>query len=275
MSKSTKPPMDPLATFDLRKQPMTREFDISQRWGPIDREEVLGLLVNAIKERTSAAIIGPAGSGKTVIMRALVDNLPEARYKTHYIKVTGISTRDLCREIAAAMGCKPANQYNTLVRVIQQRMLESTDHDGLRPVLIMDEAHDFRFNVLPIIRILTNFNMDSRLVVSIVLCGQPPLAAMLARADMEAVSRRLAYCATLKNLTREDTKEYIRHRLFMVGGKSDIFNPRALEAIYEIGGGNLRATDSLAKTAMDIAAAKQCTQVDESHVVQAKERLLI
>ena len=49
------------------------------------------------------------------------------------------------------------------------------EQESLRPVIILDEAHDMRPEVLAILRVLTNFEMDSKLVVSIVLAGQPRL----------------------------------------------------------------------------------------------------
>jgi type II secretory pathway predicted ATPase ExeA len=54
-------------------------------------------------------------------------------------------------------------------------MTTLVDQDSLRPVIVIDEAHDMRPDVLAVLRVLTNFEMDSKLVVSLVLCGQPPL----------------------------------------------------------------------------------------------------
>ena len=53
------------------------------------------------------------------------------------------------------------------------------------------------------LRLLTNFEMGSRLVVSIVLAGQSGLAAMLRRDEMEDIARRIAHYATLRPLSCE------------------------------------------------------------------------
>ena len=208
-------------------------------------------------------------------MRALTEKLPEARYRVHYLKVANLSRRDMCREIAAVLGCQEVGQYNSLVRVIQERMRNCVDQDGIRPVLIIDDAHEFRPDVLGLMRVVTNFDMDSRLVVSIILCGQMDLPRMLSRDALKDVSRRLSYCATLRNLSRSETHSYIQKRLTMVGGKEALFAQGAYDALYEIGGGNLRATDRLALAAMYIAAADKAPAVDDMHVVAAKERLWI
>ena len=52
----------------------------------------------------------------------MIARLPEARYRTHYVKVTGLSKRDMCREIACAVGASPAGTYPALVRNLQDAL---------------------------------------------------------------------------------------------------------------------------------------------------------
>lgn len=74
---------------------------------------------------------------------------------------------------------EPAGNYPALVRRLQERFSSFVDVDGIRPVVILDETHDIRPEVLGLFRILTNFEMDNRLVVSLILAGQAPLKKML------------------------------------------------------------------------------------------------
>lgn len=259
--------------FGFHTTPFTRELLLAHRF-PLDTfDEALEAMMQAIENRMSCALIAAAGSGKTTLLRALVDLLPQARYRVHYVKVTNLSKRDFCREIAAALGLASAGTYSTLVRRLDEHFLDVTKNSGLRPVLIFDESHEIRTDVLGILRILTNFEMDSRLVVSIVLAGQPALRAHLRREDLEDVARRLAHIATLRNLSREESYEYLAHRCRVAGAKTVPFDKLALDAIFEIACGNLRATDSLALGALQVAFAKNKNAVDQTHVVEARSRL--
>jgi general secretion pathway protein A len=121
------------------------------------------------------------------------------------------------REIARACGADTAGTYAALVDKLQIRFANTYGSEGRRPVIVLDEAHDLRPDVLGMLRILTNFEMDSRLVISLVLIGQPPLAKMLAREDQEAVAKRIAFYATLRLLSREETARYIEHRCTIAG----------------------------------------------------------
>ena len=259
--------------FGLNLLPFTREIPVDQLWLPNHLQEQLDDLKDVVHERMSAAVIAAAGTGKTALLRALADSLPEARFRVHYVKVTRLSGRDFCREVASAVGCEPAGYYGSLVRKIQERSLALLDQEAVRPVLILDEAHDMRPEVLAILRVLTNFSMDSRLVVSVIIAGQSSLREMLRREDLEAVSRRLAHYASPRQLTREETRQYIQHRLDIAGSDNGIFDDKALEALYEVGKGNLRATDRVALKAMQLACRQSDPVVGQDHVAKARQQV--
>jgi type II secretory pathway predicted ATPase ExeA len=259
--------------FGFHSVPFSREFNIDKRFSSQFFEEALTALERTTEGRASAALIAPAGSGKTALLRTLAHRLPEVRFRVHYVKVTGLSKRDMCREIAFACGAKTAGTYPLLVRHLQEKFLSLMVIDGVRPVLILDEAHDLRPEVLDILRILTNFEMDSKLVVSIILAGQPHLRDLLRRDAHEAVARRLAHVATLRLLTREESNSYVTHRCNIAGANVVVFHQSSLEALYEITCGNLRAIDQLAAKSLEVAHDSNTNVVDSNHVIQARKLL--
>ena len=259
--------------FGFHCTPFTREIKNSDRFPLAEYEDALSALLQTIEQRMSCALIAPAGTGKTSLLRAVVDRLPDARYRTHYVKVTGLSKRDMCREIAAALGLPPVGTYPSLVRKLQERFVETADTDGLRPVLILDEAHDLRIEVLAMLRVLTNFDMDSRLVLSIVLAGQPKLRDILRREELDDVAKRLAHYATLRTLSRDETRSYLEHRCTIAGAQTLPFDDGATDAIFEIGRGNLRATDQLARKSLEIAHEQDADMCGSAQVARARKHL--
>ena len=267
--------MKTYSELGMHKIPFTRELTVSDHFNLPHLESALTGLRSAINGRMSAALIAPAGTGKTALLRKLRDALPQARYKVHYIKVTGLAKRDFCREVSAAIGASPAGTYPMLVRRLQERFGHNLNVDGLRPVLLIDEAHDLKPNVLAILRLLTNFNMDSELVVSLILAGQPPLGMLLQRDDLVAVSGRLSHIAKLRLMSRDESLSYIRHRVALAGSVNFPFDASATEGSFEVARGNLRATDRLARTALDCALEAGLTVVSSNEVVAARERLTV
>lgn len=266
-------PPDLRSRFGMHALPFTREIRVDHHLTLPPYLEALDGLAGAVQKRMCAALIGPAGTGKTNILRALVQRLPEARYRAHYVKVTGLSKRDICRDIAHVMGLPPAGAFNALVQKIQAKALGAVDTDGLRPVLLLDDAHEMRPDVLGMLAPLTNFEMDSRLVLSVVLTGQPPLAAMLRRAELEGIARRFAHYATIRPFSREETAAYVAHRCTVAGAATSPFDHASIDALYEIGRGNLRATDQLALKALEMAERKGFATVDQVQVIEARRLL--
>ena len=265
---------DFLARFSLHQIPFTREIKVKDRFQSEVYEHPLTHLLRTVSKSMSGALIAPAGTGKTALLRALVARLPEARYRVHYVKVTDLSKRDLCREISVAIGAKSSGTYPNLVRNLQERLLQACDADHVRPVLVLDEAHDIRPDVLGILRLLTNYEMDSRLVVSIILAGQPCLAAILGQDRLRDVADRLAHRATLRLLTLEEVREYIKHRCRIAGAANNPFTSEAVTNLFEYTRGNLRATDRLGLKSLEVAHDSDSDAVDAAHVRQAREMML-
>jgi len=261
---------DFISRFSFHTTPFTCEIGVQEHFTNDIYQEPINQLLDVIDKRMSAALIAPAGTGKTAILRSISNKLPQTRYQVHYIKVTDLSKRDFCREIAVAVGAEPAGTYPSLVRRLQDRFSTTMDIMGIRILLMIDEAHDIRPEVLGLLRILTNFNMDNRLVVSIILAGQAPLKKMLQHPKLEDVAHRLALCSSLRLLSRKESVLYIEHRCRVAGADNCPFDTSAREAIYEIGRGNLRATDHLALKALEIAHNQECDVVDSNHVTEAR-----
>ncbi len=259
--------------FGFHTTPFTREIAIRERFSLQPFDDACEALVRVVDERMSAALVAPSGTGKTTVLRTVVESLPEARYRTHYVKVTSLSKRDLCREIALVTGVAPSGTFPALFRRLQERFLHTLDSDSLRPVLILDDAHEMRPEVLGILRPLTNFDMDSRLVLSFILAGQPPMKRLLQRQELEDIARRLSHYATLRPLSRDETQRYLEHRSTVAGATTVPFDAKAFDAIYEIGRGNLRATDSLGLKSLQVAHSQDDEVVDHNHVVHARKLL--
>jgi general secretion pathway protein A len=259
--------------FGFHATPFTRELAVADRFSLPFFDEAIDALLRTLDARMSCALVAPAGTGKTSVLRAVISRLSEARYKTSYVKVTGLSKRDMCREIACACGLPPAGTYPALVRKLQEHFAEAAGTSGVRPVLILDEAHDLRPEVLAMVRILTNFDMDSRLVLSVVLAGQPRLRELLRREELEDVARRLAHYATLRTLSREELGRYVEHRCTIAGAAVLPFDQASLDALFEIGRGNLRATDQLARKALELAHAEDRDVCEPAQVAHARKCL--
>ena len=259
------------AHFGLHTTPFTREMPITSRFKHPEHDAVVNALTQAVGARMSAVLIAPAGTGKSVVIRSMMDELPESRYRLHYIHVADLSKRDFARHLAISIGAKPAGHVGALIRAIQDRTSTLVTQDALRPTIIIDEAHDMRPEVLGLLRLLTNFEVDSKLVISMILVGQPPLKQLLLRDDMSAIRGRLSRIATLRTLTRDESYLYLTHRSEIAGATTSLFDSNALDAMYQIAQGNLRALNKIAFNTLHEAAADGQTVCGTEHVLRARK----
>jgi type II secretory pathway predicted ATPase ExeA len=259
--------------FQFKVPPFTREIKVEHRLKISNIEEQVATLKALIDQRQSAALVAPAGCGKTVALRALRAQLPEARYRTTYIKLSDISARDMCREVALALGVQPSGHYPALVRNVEERLKSGYLDSGIRQVIIFDDAQDMRPKAMRLVRLLTNFEMDSRLIVSIILAGQTRLKTYLLQDDFADVRQRLSFCGEISALSREETKSYIEHRSRIAGATQAPFDTQAIEAIYEISRGNMRAIDQLALATLVETERAQKSIADAGDVALARSRI--
>jgi len=255
------------------KLPFTPEVEISDLFNLPMFDETLAGMRECIEDRLCTALAAPAGTGKTVLMRRLQAALPEARYRVRYVKMAGLSKRDFCREICMAVGVPPRGSFPGLMRTLDEHFESVSNDHAMRPVLVIDEAHEMKLDVLAMLRILTNFHLDSRLVLSLVLAGQPPLREMLRREDQVAILHRLSHVDTLRLLSRDELALYIRHRCSIAGAAKEPFDADAIALIFELSRGNMRATDRIARKAVRTACAAGSTVITTGHITEARKYL--
>ena len=83
----------------------------------------------------------------------------------------------------------------------------------------------------------------------------------------------MSHYAFLRPLSRQEAARYVEHRVTVAGASTSPFDQGALDAIYEIGRGNLRATDHLSLKSLQLAHDLDCDRVDSTHVAQARRQL--
>jgi general secretion pathway protein A len=85
----------------------------------------------------------------------------------------------------------------------------------------------------------------------------------------EALNQRIIVRHHLAGLTREELPLYLVHLLRRAGTELPLFEPAAVEAIYQASAGLPRKVNSLAHHALTAAAIKKAQMVTAEHVQAA------
>jgi general secretion pathway protein A len=146
------------------------------------------------------------------------------------------------------------------------RRLLDTHAQGRRTVLVIDEAQNLSAEALEQVRLLTNLETTTRKLLQILLIGQPELRDLMARPELRQLAQRVTARYHLQPLSREETTQYVRHRLEVAGAKEPIFTPAALRTVHALSGGVPRLVNILCDRALLGAYAQGVKKVKSALV---------
>lgn len=221
--------------------------------------EALANLYYAIRERKGfVALTGEVGTGKTLLVRCLLEKLTKQRVKFAYIFSPALTPVELLRYIAADLGLRIEWKDKTDLLLGISRFLIRQNEEGLTTVLVIDEAHLLSREVLEEARLLNNLETPRGKLLQIALVGQPELDEKLDSPGLRQLKQRIAFRCCLAPLSAAETGEYIAWRLKRAGanGSSPQFPASALEAVYNYSGGYPRLINAICENALISAFAK-------------------
>jgi len=241
--------------WGLKEKPFENTPDPRFLYASPQHEEVLSRLVYIVRENKGAAMLtGVFGCGKTLLGRALAKELDKDIYRMAFISNPYLSYEELLMHIVYNLGgeSSPPNKSEVFVNVILEKLndiLINNMRDGKRTVIVIDEAHIISDKkVWEEIRLLLNFQLDDRFLLTLLIMGQPELKKII-DANKE-FSQRIAVKSHLGSLTEDETKKYILHRLEVAGRVEPVFTDEAYKEIFNKTGGIPRRINHLCDLAL-------------------------
>ena len=212
-------------------------------------------------------ITGEVGTGKTTLARYFLGRLPEST-ATAVVLYPALTAAELLQTILDDLHApREGTSLKELVDALH-RFLLKTRAEGKDVVLLIDEAQDLSPEVLEQVRLISNLETDTDKLIQIVLIGQSELAEMLARRDLRQLAQRVTARYHLAPLSRQETDDYVRHRLAVAGGAGKVtFTPRALAAVHGLASGIPRLINLICDRAL-LAGYVRGTRVIEAEMVR-------
>mgnify|MGYP001032105292 CR=1 FL=1 len=260
-----------LSAFGLSQRPFKKDIADTDLWLPKARQAVVDDLVAACAERQHVLLVGEPGVGKTCVLRALRQCLPEAGFRLTYCHNATLGRRDFYRQLCLALGLAPKATAASLFYAVSS-VVEELAREHTHPVFFLDEAHLLHQDVLDHLHILSNYQWDQKPLLSIVLVGLPELADRLQLRKNRAFWSRIHTRLSLGESHPDDTGEYIEYRLKQVGCKRDVFTENAVALIHEASLGRLRDIDRLATAALKTASRRKKKIIDHNVITDVVER---
>ena len=215
-------------------------------------------------------LTGEVGTGKTTLCRLLLEQLPDDT-RVALVLNPRLSPLELLETICEELKIDLTGRRGSLKGLVDalNAYLLDAYAQGLRVVLIIDEAQNLSAEALEQVRLLTNLETPTQKLLQIILLGQPELRELLGRADLRQLAQRITARYHLTPLSSDETEAYVRHRLSVAGCQRMPFTRLALRRLHDFAEGVPRLINVIADRSLVAGYAKSLSQIGEREVEQA------
>jgi general secretion pathway protein A len=248
--------------FGLKIKPFDLVPDPDFLFYSRSHKKALTYLNYGIKEKIGFILMtGEVGSGKTTIVRNLIRGL-NSNVKLSKIFNTKVSSEQLLAMINEDFGLHVNGKDKiTLIRELNDFLIDQYMNDN-QPILLIDEAQNLSPEVLEEIRLLSNLETDRNKLIQIILVGQPELRKILAQPELRQIRQRISINCHIAPLTKNETEEYIFHRLNIAGNQNAVaFQDGTIDMIYEFSRGIPRLINIICDFLMLAAYVEEAREV--------------
>lgn len=242
--------------------------------GSSHREALAHLLYGIEEGEGFIEVVGQVGTGKTTLCRTLLERVGSG-VEIAFIFNPSHSEAELLASINREFGLPTAaRSRGELIDELNQFLLQRKA-SGRRALLVIDEAQTLEAEVLEQIRLLSNLETEREKLLQIVLIGQPELEETLARTDLRQLRQRITVRWSLRAFSRQETREYMLHRLRVAGHEGvDLFSREAFRVIHRRSRGIPRVINAIADRALLVGYGRGRPWVD-ARIARAAAREVV
>jgi general secretion pathway protein A len=250
-----------LEYWGFQKYPFENVPDPEFMFYSPEHKEALTRLLYAVKRNKGAVLLtGEVGCGKTMLSRVFIQQLAEYGFDIGLITNPALSPIDFLKEALNQIGLNSQSDSKPeLLNILNIAMVKNMNKSR-STLFIIDEAQMISGETFEEIRLLLNFQLNDRFLLTLVLIGQPELRDKI-RAYKQ-LDQRIANRYHLNPLNIDNTKAYIALRLEKAGQANNMFTPAALDEIYNHSEGVPRVINNICDLALLVGFSMKTEKID-------------
>ena len=186
-----------------------------------------------------------------------------------YTSLSTITVTEFYRNLAEQLGATPTYRKCENFQLIQQEINRLALEKRQTPVIILDEANYINTKILNDLKIIFNFEMDSRDRAIVLLAGLPSLNNTLRLAVHEPLRQRLVMNYDVEGMSKEEGRTYISEKLRGAGCTQKVFEENAVEAILNSSNSTPRIINKICNSCMIIGNSLSLNMINADTVMKA------
>jgi len=250
--------------YNLQRNPFEITPDPSFLFATKRHNEALAALYYGVKRRKGFVVMtGEVGTGKTLLVRCLLQVLNRANVAYAYVFNPRLSPMEFLQYIAGDFRIPTTGKSKSDLLLDLSSFVIGRHQKNLTTVLVVDEAHHLSADVLEEVRLLTNLETPQEKLLQILLVGQPELDEKLDSVDLRQLKQRIALRSHLGALSLEETCGYIYCRLQLAGctNPGQLFPMETIVELHQQSRGFPRLLNTLCENALIHGYAKQAASI--------------
>jgi general secretion pathway protein A len=231
---------------------------------PLHNEAFAILNYCVLRRKGFVVVTGEVGTGKTLLLRCLLDALTRSQIAFALIYNPRLSVTEFLAYVLTDLRVPFTGHTKGEMLSQLNNYLLLRSRRGTTTVLVVDEAHLLNWELLEEIRLLTNLETSQHKLLQIVLVGQPELDRKIDSDELRQLKQRIAMRCRLEPLGLKDLRGYIRRRLELAGATSHgvtIFSNEAIAAIHHFSGGIPRLANTLCENSLISGYGRQVKRI--------------
>ena len=254
--------------FGIKELPFTLTPNTNYFFGLPSHKEAIQVLLTAVKTGEGfIKVTGEVGTGKTLICRKLLNELP-AHFMAAYIPNPYLTPTELRRAVASELNVvlTDHSDQQEFTQRIQQRLIR-IHQESKGVVLIIDEAQALPIESIEALRLITNLETESRKLLQVVLFGQPELNDKLSLPELRQLKQRITFSYNLQLMDGDQVYQYVKHRMKVAGYPgSDLFDRQCCSLLFKASKGTPRIVNVLCHKALMLAYGEGLQKISPSQV---------
>lgn len=236
-----------------------------------DFKETIARL-NYLKDIKGFGIItGSPGTGKTTALRYWKNTLNKSLFKVVYTCLSTLTVNEFIRNLTEELNVESHYKKAANIHAIQDEVNRLSIEKHITPVFMIDEADHALTGVLNDLKLIFNFDMDSKDRAIVILTGLPNLTNTLNYKSNESLRQRIIMNYRTEGLSKDESKMFVTEKLKATNTSKEIFNENALEAIANAANGSPRMLNKYCNNSLNFANVMNLDYVDGEIAMKAIE----